>query len=334
VIGAAAACLVAVLHVDLVSSGAVLVDDFEDGVIDPSKWTTSLNDPGLQIEEAGGVFRVFGTTADSLGPGNPHVGILSQYMLHDNPADVVAIAEMRVPLLAEAGPGDWIEYWTHLCNWSPDRNTTICIKWTGIRYVWRDRVRDAQGTTYVPPPQPLLGNETTDFVPSQVEVLDGITTTSLFDANAWVLVGAPTPNPELVNKRLELKAVVYPRAFPVLVEWDNARLFEHPDRVPVSLLVGSPSYSIAISHDGAPVDSAGAVGGAVDLHLDLRAPIPYDLDVRLYDGDVLLGLAEIPAEGVAGAYPGDVWQVTFEEPVGVEASLTTSSWGSVKGRYR
>ncbi|MGH2571593.1 MAG: hypothetical protein ACRDGR_10225, partial [bacterium] len=298
-------------------------------------WATSLNDPGLAIEETGGVFRVVGTTADTLEASNPHVGILSQYTMHDNPPNAVAIAEMRVPDLTPPAPADFVEYWTHLCQWTPDRNTTICLKWSGgIQYNWRCRVRDAQGTTYVPPALPLFGDETTVFRACQVEVLDGITTTSIFDAGAWQVVGAPTPNPEVVNKRLELKTVVYTRNHPVLAEWDNARIFEHPEGSPMRFAVEAQSHSIAILHDGVLVDSAGAAADTVALRLDLRAPIPYDLEVRVYDGGVFVGSAELLAEGVGGAYPGDVYEVAVETAVGVESSLEADSWGSVKGRYR
>lgn len=329
-----AVVLLAVLEVSRVTSGAVLVDDFEDGVIDPAKWALSLNDPGLQVEEAGGRFRIFGTTADTLGAGNPHVGILSQYTIHENPVDAVAIADMRVPDLTPPPVFQYIQYWVHLCNWSPDRNTTLCLRWENGRYEWWTRVRDASGIHYVPPPHAPFGDETTDFRTCQIEVLDGVSTTSVFNAGSWVTIGAPTPDPGLINKRLELKAVVYARSHPVDVEWDDARIFEHPASVPVLFAVGSDTRSVALLHEGAVVDSAGAVGGTVALHLDLRAPIPYDLQLRLYEDDVLLGGAGLPADGVDGVYPGDAYEVTFTPPVSAEASVTTTSWGSVKGRYR
>jgi hypothetical protein len=325
--------LLLAVEVTRASSGALFVDDFDNEWIDHPKWNVSFNDPGINMVETEGVLRIFGTTADTLS-GNPHMGLLSRYTTYENPPNAVALADLRLPVLGTPSPDGWLDFWgVHLCNWAPDRNTTTAFTWRSDAWGWWLRVRDEVDISYSTPYVPAYGDESSEFHTCQVEHRDDVSTGSVWNGAAWDTLGAPVANVELVNKRLELKSVVYPRNFTYRAEWDNARLFEHPADAPLRFVVPSANWTVEVFHEGTHVDSASAAIDTAFVHLDLRAPIPYEIEVRVHDGGTILGSTMIPVSGVDGAYPGDVWVVTHD-PTAVESGVETSSWGSTRGRYR
>lgn len=313
-----------------VSRGALLTDDFSGGDVDFQTWRlmpfinrewVSLKDGALSI--AGRLQRPQQNILFMNSQGSPaHLGMASRRF---PTADVVAVLRLRAVSLPATQGGEWSSA-LHVCSSIPDYFSEIrfgSLREGGLG--WSFASQDVRPS--FSRPLPAFGDEATRFYTVKVERdgPSGVMTGYVEGASGWVKVGEAR-NTNLFAARLELKTIGSVDGVDLDTRFDDVRLYPHPDRTPVRFVVtaafpmfsypaaGAESLEMKLFEaDGTtPIgDGRRAADGAYDVALSREHTFPIGAVVKLYRGGAEVGSARIPAKGVDGLYPGDVWGVNL-----------------------
>ena len=312
---------------ELVKSGAYLVESFLDDGIDMSKWQFWLMDPSMRIEMGQGFLHIYGKT--SVGK-RAFTGLTTRQLY---PADAMLITEMSMPCkYDQRGTFGFV---THLCNRLlgdevktlsiPDNNCEVTFGHMDEKLGWFFWWYNHSGREFhkwVKEEEPLkpFGDEDSAFrtvrLSYDVETreLEG----AILDGDGWIRIGRPVRFLKLFSS-IELKIDAQAEGLDLDLRVRNCRLFPSPRRNPVKVFVGGPSPKVGVVVELLDLDDRPLAKSEVNsdglaiIHLPPDADFPLSGRFRvMLDQEVIDGM-EIISKGVHGIYPGDFYGSTGKD---------------------
>jgi hypothetical protein len=303
------------LHV----SGALLADDFNGQNLDTATWRVWQQDAGLSVEQKNGELVVSGRTGKPHGisPEARHrfTGIVSKrrYL----PSAAVLLAKFRVPGGLKAAAG-LERYMVHFCAHVPDYYTEMIF----------GREPDGRRGWFYSSASPYGYRSSTagQWNPDEYQLVRIEHDSARQVSRAYVRAGGawrPAGEPQklfISAVQVELKLNIPQDGLAVEARFDDCRLYPSPQAAPVRILVYKvptpgfvfPSVSVRLlREDGQTVIGAGITdaGGICTLVLPSELAYPIGGWLQLHWNGQDLGRARIPARGVQGLYPGDLWVI-------------------------
>ena len=304
--------------------GVLIADDFNEAKLDASTWRIWQQDAGLTVEQKEGELVISGRTGKARGAapeaGHRFTGIVSQKRFA--PPDAVLLAKLKVPGGLKAAAG-LERYMVHFCGAVPDYYTELVLgrERDGRRGWWvlsSSQYERAADLTPVAvetwnPGEPQL-------VKIEYDSAAQVSRAWMRGGNGeWRLIGEPQQL-FLSAVQVELKVNIPQNGVETEARFDDCRLYRKPESAPVKILVHklpSPGYvfpGVTVSlyrDDGVTLAGKGVTdrNGTVSLQLSSREIYPMGGWIHLEWNGQDLGRARVPAAGVQGIYPGDLWVV-------------------------
>jgi len=310
---------------ELIKSGAYLVDGFLGDRIDMSKWQFWLNDPSMRVHARQGSLCICGTTSVA----ERAFTALTTRRLY--PADAMLMAEVTMPCNCEqVGTYGFV---THLCNRLcgdeiqtlsiPDNNSEVTFgrmrEKLGWFFWWFN-----DGTEFhkwVEGEEPLrpFGDEGSAFrtVRASYDIVTRELEGAVLEGGRWMGIGRQVRFLKFFSA-IELKIVAQAKGLELEVHFRNCRLFPHPAHNPVRVFVGGPSRKgntearIVNRNGKSLVRSRANADGLIFLGLPLDACFPLSGRLEVIEGPEVVDSMEILSDGIHGIYPGDFYASSIQ----------------------
>jgi len=318
-----------VTFVDPISilSGVLLADSFEGYQLDEHIWFRptwmSEHNPYLTIGVQNGHLTIAGYSHPA-GTNHQYVGIMSKYFRE---TDVVLVARMRTQSsfsgkgrlrhIIHLCSGDWPDFFTEVSFGTIDMDAP---KWfTG----YRSEIGEYLGySQYVEPVRAATGSESVEWrtVVLQHDGQSGSTQNYMLIGKEWVRIG-PEHKLSFNHTHIEIKVDANVNETPVWMEVSDVRLYPNPVHNPATIVIGSRVINnrsehqihnlvVKIIEDGSSRLLGQAItdeGGQARVLLRTDVAYPVAASVEVWDHEKQILRSAIPAVGVRGLYPGDVW---------------------------
>jgi len=309
------------IGMEIIKSGAYLLEGFLSDRIDMSKWQFWLMDPSMHIEMGQGFLHIYGKTSVDK---RAFTGLTTRQLYS---ADAMLITEMSIPCnYDQEGTFGFV---THLCNRLlgnevqtlsiPDNNCEVTFGRMGEKlgwFFWWYNHSGGEFHKWVKEEKPLkpFGDEGSAFrtVRLSYDVVTRELEGAVLDGDRWIRVGRPVRFLKLFSS-IELKLDAQARGLDLDIHFRNCRLFPNPKRNPVKVFVGDPSPKTGAAVELLDLGGRLLAKSKVDsdglafLHLPADANFPLSGRFRvILDQEVIDGM-EIVSNGVHGIYPGDFY---------------------------
>jgi hypothetical protein len=303
-----------------VGSGAYLADDFSEG-LDERTWRVVRPDPGLEIGVEDGCLRIWGRTTV---PARCVTAVSSRWLY---PSDSMCLVDMYAPT-SMTQPGTY-GFGVHLAGRltgdgaepvGGSGGADVLFARMAGRVGWfHGDAGDARIPLLGGHPSPALipaaGDETTTFRTVRVAYTEGghLLETSVLHGTEWIWVGQTRRLLKtVVAATLQVEAAGAGLALDV--RFRNVRLFPHPARHPVRVVLGRGRVErrlrVALSALEARENRLDAVMDEPDtalLSLPGDALFPMSGRMEVFGNGRLLDEQVVEGKGVGGLYPGDVY---------------------------
>jgi hypothetical protein len=321
-------------------NGVITADDFGGGELDPKLWWV-LTYPELKVYVEEGTLHLKGTAPSGTSPEGKRRYTASGFGVFSLPAHTPRTKILNAVMAAKVKFNhEWEQpgfdssptFSFHYCGTGPDINASILLSFSQGRLRWRFGGGGTIGSTRKVAASPPDEEALTAIDDHQWQTLFTVHRGSeavgyvLGPDGRWLQVGTPLVT-WMFAKRIELKMLYGSPGFQVDVEFDDARLYPLPADAPVRVAVPVadsrdprrtwPMTVKIVSEDGTRVlaEKTGGPGGDLfDLTLPSDLVYPIAGKIQLFHGEQLDAEFPIEQKGVAGLYPGDIWQVRAVPP--------------------